>query len=314
MNYLDVSFGDPPLRAVRAFEATARLGTMAAASVELGISPSAVSHQLALLESFLQLPLTERRGRGLKLTDAGREYYRSVRSAFAVLRDATGQLRDRTSPIEVKLSVIPLFGTGWLIPHLPEFLRAHPGVNVNVMYANHRNYLSDAADLSVRFGTGNWNGYASVKVASGTVTAVCGARYAEQHGPFTDPADLLVQPLIHDQDRSGWVQWFQSSGLRLPPSRAGGTLFEDGLLARSAALAGLGVALLRTSMIAPELVSGELTQLFDHELDDGRHYYLCHRLDAELSEQEIMLREWLRVRLAQDNATNSGRVLKILRS
>jgi LysR family glycine cleavage system transcriptional activator len=299
MSYLDVSAGDPPLRAVRAFEATARLGTMAAASAELGISPSAVSHQLALLEDFVQLPLTERRGRGLQLTDAGREYYRSVRSAFAVLRDATGQLRERTLPIEVKLSVIPLFGTGWLIPHLPEFLRTHPEMNVHVTYANHRNYFSDAADLSIRFGTGDWNGYASIKVAPGTVTPICSAAYAEKHGPFTDPADLLVQPLIHDQDRAGWVQWFQLCGLRLPPSRAGGTLFEDGLLARSAALAGLGVALLRTSMIARELASGQLVRPFDRELDDGHHYYLCHRLDVELSEQELKLREWIRVRLAQ---------------
>lgn len=297
MNNLDDLSIDPPLRAVRAFEATARLGTMAAAADELGISPSAVSHQLALLETFVQLPLMSRHGRGLRLTDAGREYYRSVRSAFAVLRDATGQLRERTSPIEVKISVIPLFGACWLIPHLPEFLQAHPDVHVSMSYANHRNYFSDAADMSIRFGTGGWNGYTSIKISSGAVAPVCSAAFLAQHGPFKEPADLLVQPLIHDQDRSGWTQWFQQSGLRLPPSRSGGNLFEDGLLARAAALTGLGVALLRPSMIAREMSGGKLVKLFEMPLDDGRDYYLCHRVDADLSEHEIKFREWLRTKL-----------------
>lgn len=257
-----------------------------------------MSHQLAVLDKFIQIPLMERHGRGLRLTDAGRDYYRSVRSAFAVLRDATGQLRDRTSPMAVELSVIPLFGTGWLIPHLPDFLRAHPGIHVSVTYASHRNYFSDAADMSVRFGTGNWNGYASIKIASGAVTPICSAAFARQHGPFGSPADLLIQPLIHDQDRTGWAQWFQSRGVRPPVPRASDTMFEDGLLARSAAAAGIGIALLRRSMIQRELALGELVQPFGHELDDGRDYYLCYRLDVELSEQELKLRDWLKVKFA----------------
>lgn len=288
---------DPPLRAVRAFETTARLGTMAAAAEELGISPSAVSHQLSLLETFVQLPLMSRHGRGLRLTDAGREYYRSVRSAFTVLRDATGQLRERTSPIEVKISVIPLFGACWLIPQLPDFLRAHPDLSVNVTYANHRNYFSDAADMSIRFGIGDWNGYASTRISSGAMVPICSAGFAAQHGPFTDPADLLVQPLIHDQDRTGWEDWFRLSSLRLSAPRATGSVFEDGLLARSAALADLGVALLRPSMVERELKSGELIALFDIPLDDGRDYYLCHRLDVDLSDPENLFRDWLRRKL-----------------
>lgn len=298
LNNLDVLSDDPPLRAARAFEATARLGTVAAAATELGISPSAVSHQLAVLDKFMQIPLMERHGRGLRLTDAGREYYRSVRAAFAVLRDATGQLRDRMSPVAVKLSVIPLFGTGWLIPHLPDFLRTHPDIHVNITYANHRNYFSDAADMSIRFGTGDWNGYASIKIACGAVVPICSAAFANQHGPFTSAADLLIQPLIHDQDRTGWTQWFQSCGLRAPPPRASDTMFEDGLLARAAVAAGMGVALLRAPMIEQELASSEFVQLFAHDLDDGRHYYLCHRLDVELSEQELKLRDWLMSKLA----------------
>jgi LysR family glycine cleavage system transcriptional activator len=80
-------------------------------------------------------------------------------------------------------------------------------------------------------------------------------------------------------------------------SRAGDAMFEDGLLARSAASAGIGVALLRMSMIEQELTCGELVRLFEHHLDDGRDYYLCYRLDVELSEQELKFGDWLKVKL-----------------
>ncbi|VDR29140.1 Gcv operon activator [Raoultella terrigena] len=90
---------DPPLRAVRAFEAIARLGSITLAAQELAISPSAVSHQLKVLEGYLQIPLTERQGRRLTLSLQGREYYRSIRAAFNVLRQATSiwSIRSRAS-------------------------------------------------------------------------------------------------------------------------------------------------------------------------------------------------------------------------
>jgi DNA-binding transcriptional LysR family regulator len=299
MNFLDDSDPDPPLRALRAFEATARLGTMAAAAQELAISPSAVSHQLSFLEDFLRLALLKRLGRGVQLTDAGREYYRSVRAAFAVLRDATGKLRDHNAPMEARLSVIPLFATGWLIAELPNFISAHPNINVNITYANHQNYFSDAADLSVRFGDGHWNGYSSTRILSGSVVPVCSQAFLQRHGPF-ETADLLRQPLIHDQDRSGWSLWFESCGLASPPSRSGSAIFEDGQLAVSATLAGLGIALLRPPLIAGALSSGVLVQLDDHALDDGRHYFLCERIDGALTEPDLSLRNWLIAKLVRD--------------
>lgn len=150
---------DPPLRAVRAFEAIARLGSVTQAARELAISPSAVSHQLKLLEGYLQIALTERHGRRLALSQQGREYYRSIRAAFNVLRQATEHLVEQEQTRQVTISLIPLFGMGWFIPRLPMFMRANPHTEINVVYANHRNYLSDASDMSIRFGNGNWAGY-----------------------------------------------------------------------------------------------------------------------------------------------------------
>ncbi len=283
---------DPPLRAVRAFEAIARLGSVTAAAKELAISPSAVSHQLRLLELFLQTPLTERQGRNLALRAEGREYYRSIRSAFSVLRQATEHVREQSAGRQVTISLIPLFGMGWFIPRLRGFLREHADIDINVLYANHRNYPSDAADISIRFGVGQWAGYRSEKLMSGRMIPVCSRDFMRLHGVIDTPEQLMALPLLHDEERSTWPQWFQAAGVKRPV-RGTGPMFEDGLLTLAGVQAGLGCALMREPLIAAYLRSGELVKLFDRPIDDGRDYYLCVRQDTELSAEGASLQHWL---------------------
>ena len=284
---------DPPLRAVRAFEAIARLGSVTLAAQELDISPSAVSHQLRVLEGYLQMPLTERQGRRLVLSQHGREYYRSIRAAFNVLRQATEHLAGQAQTRQVTISLIPLFGMGWFIPRLPDFMRANPQTEINVVYANHRNYLSDASDMSIRFGNGQWAGYQSEKLISGQMVPVCSRAFLRIHGHIDTPEQLLQMPLLHDEERTSWPQWFQLQGVKRSLRRSG-PLFEDGLLTLAGVQAGLGCALMREPLIAPYLESGELVKIFDLPIDDGRDYYLCTRADSEMTEDGKLLQNWLR--------------------
>ncbi|SDR47890.1 transcriptional regulator, LysR family [Paraburkholderia fungorum] len=283
---------DPPLRAVRAFEAFARFGSVTLASAELDITPSAISHQLQLLESFVQTPLTRRQGRALVLTDEGRDYYRSISAAFSVLRSATGVVRSRTALRQVTISLIPLFGIGWFIPRLSAFLADNEDVDVNVSYAHHRNYHSDASDISIRFGAGEWTGYTRTRLLSGQVVPVCSRAFLKQHGPIRSAADIAALPLIHDEDRATWVAWLRQQGV---PNvhHAIGPLFEDGQLTLNATQAGLGIALLRAPLIERELASGELVRLSEATLDDGRDYYLCMRTDTELPVGARRLAQWI---------------------
>jgi len=284
---------DPPLRAVRAFEAIARLGSVTLAAQELAISPSAVSHQLRVLEGYLQMPLTERQGRRLILSQQGREYYRSIRAAFNVLRQATEHLVDQALTRQVTISLIPLFGMGWFIPRLPAFMRANPQTEINVVYANHRNYLSDASDMSIRFGNGQWAGYQSEKLISGRMVPVCSRDFLRLHGHIDTPDQLLQMPLLHDEERTTWGQWFVQQGVKRPP-RSAGPLFEDGLLTLAGVQAGLGCALMREPLIARYLDSGELVKIFDNAIDDGRDYYLCMRKDSDMTPDGVLLQNWLR--------------------
>lgn len=284
---------DPPLRAVRAFEAIARLGSVTQAARELDISPSAVSHQLKVLEGYLQMPLTERQGRRLILSQQGRDYYRSIRAAFNVLRQATEHLLEQVQTRQVTISLIPLFGMGWFIPRLPGYMRANPQTEINVVYANHRNYLSDASDMSIRFGNGQWAGYQSEKLISGQMVPVCSRAFLRLHGHIDTPEQLLQMPLLHDEERATWQQWFIQQGVKRPVRRSG-PMFEDGLLTLAGVQAGLGCALMREPLIAPYLESGELVKIFDLPIDDGRDYYLCVRQDGEMSQDGKLLQSWLR--------------------
>ncbi|GLO16106.1 transcriptional regulator [Pseudomonas putida] len=295
MNLLEQLASDPPLRAVRTFEAFARHGGVTAAARELNVSASAISHQLHLLEEFLGQALTVRHGRNLILTEHGREYYRAIRSAFAVLRSATDHVREQSAMRQVTISLIPTFGLNLFIPHLNDFLNDNPGVDVNVTYANHRSYPSDAADISIRFGTGHWSGYHSEPLIPGAVTAWATPSLIKRYGPLDDPQALSRVPLLHDEERSTWSQWLQVNEVRHPAALQG-LLFEDGQLTMAAALQGLGCALLREPLIADARDSGELVKLFDYALDDGRAYYLCRRTDGELSREGLNLYNWIRMR------------------
>lgn len=297
MNNLEQLSDQLPLRALRTYEAFARLGTVTGAAQELDITPSAVSHQLHLLENHLNVSLTLRQGRNLVLTDEGREYYRAIRSAFSLLRDATDHVRAHSTVRQVTISLIPLFGMGWFIPNLSAFQAENPDVDIHISYAHHRNYLSDAADLSIRFGTGQWAGYNSEKILTGKMVPVCSKAFYERHGAISTPEDLLELPLLHDEERLGWMQWFElAAGKR--PTRTEGPVFEDGQLTLAAALSDMGCALMREPLVRRQLADGSLVKLSDIALDDGRDYYLCQRAANELTPGAISLRDWITRQIA----------------
>lgn len=286
-------FARLPISALRSFEAFARLGDVGQAARELGVTPSAVSHQLHGLEELLGTRLTERRGRRLILTQEGRQYFEAVSPAFILLHRATQQIRQNRLPRRVTVSALPLLANGWLLPRLGRFMARHPDVGMHVQYARYRNYSSDAADLSLRFGFGDWPGYTSEKLLSGTAYPVASPDFVSRFGPFHGIAEIAAAPLVHDGSTEQWASWFDRAGA--PPSAPlGGMVCEDGLLTRTAMLAGLGIALTRPILIEDELRDGSLMQLSEHGVADGQDYYLCIRADDEPAPIVRQLAAWLR--------------------
>lgn len=283
-----------PLVALRAFESFARFGNIAQAAAELGITASAVSHQLSSLETLLGVALTLRHGRKLELTDEGRRYFEAVSPAFILLHRATAQLQLDTLPRRVTISALPLLANGWLMPQLASFMQMHPDIDIQIQHARYRNYSSDASDLSLRFGLGDWPGYESEKLLSGRAYPVASPMLVTRYGPFEQAASLLAAPLVHDGTIEPWNAWLQSVGVK-PPAILRGMVCEDGALTLAAMQAGIGIALTRPLLIEDELRSGQLVQLSEHGIATDEDYYLCVRSDREPLPAVKLLAAWLRV-------------------
>src|SRR5438045_4130742 len=116
----------PPLGGLRAFEAAARHGSMAAAAAELGVTAGAVSQQVKALEDHLGLGLFERRPQSLALTAAGRRYAAPLTDAFDAIAAATRRLAVPQSRTVITVAMPTLFAVGWLMPRLDRFHSGHP--------------------------------------------------------------------------------------------------------------------------------------------------------------------------------------------
>ena len=118
----------PPLQFLQGFEAAARLGNFSKAAQELGLSPSAVSHQMRLLEDRIGQTLFRRVGRHVSLTDAGRDYQRTVSQALDDLEGGYRRLEPYRKPGSVVIYAPREFASRWLLPRLPRLLQDCPGV------------------------------------------------------------------------------------------------------------------------------------------------------------------------------------------
>ena len=108
----------PPLQYLLGFEAAARLGSFSKAAEELGISQSAVSHEMRLLEARVGQPLFVRQGRSVRLTDAGRDYQRSVAGALENLETGYRKLEPYRTPGSVVIYCRSDFAARWLLPRI----------------------------------------------------------------------------------------------------------------------------------------------------------------------------------------------------
>ncbi|WP_372425049.1 LysR substrate-binding domain-containing protein [Salinarimonas chemoclinalis] len=256
----------PPLNALRAFEASARLGAFAAAAEELGVTQGAVAQQVRALEAVLGEPLFERRARGLALTTRGEAFVEPVRRAFELIGQATASAAAPAARrTAVTLSVPPTFAARWLVPRLERFTRRHPTVDVRILAVERRVRIGPRgeADLGVRYGVAPFEGLVADRLESLPLVPVCTPAYADRHGLAGGPARLAGAVLLHDA-HALWPSWLAAFGAGgIDASR--GLRFSQTTLALDAALGGQGVALAPEPFVASDLREGRLAAPFGPE-------------------------------------------------
>lgn len=277
-----------PLNALRAFEAAARHLNLTRAAIELCVSQGAVSHQVAQLERRLGTRLFHRLPRGLALTDEGHALVPVLADAFDRVAATLDQYADGRFREALKVGVVGTFATGWLLPRLAGFARAHPGIDLRISTNNNRVDLAgEALDFAIRFGDGAWHGTHAEPLIAAPMAPVCAPAVAAR---LKSPADLIHEPLLRSYRSDEWALWFAAAGLSAPVLR--GPIFDSSALMATAAAAGYGVALVPVSMFARELATESLVQPFAAEIDAGR-YWLTRLMSRPESDAMTLFKGWL---------------------
>lgn len=290
----------PPLNALRAFEAVARLGSFRAAAETLFVTQSAVSHQIRNVEDWLGKPLFEREGNRTKLLPHGADLARSLAASLAEIEAACGRARNASQALVI--AAIPSVAMCWLIPRLSRFRSAHPEIEIRVVYAMHGREIN-FHDVHLAFVFAKeppkWPAVTSDFFLAGQSVPVCSplllGRLAH---PPTTATDFLRLGLLHDGTTSGWITWLmglESTAVTATSTATlDGTTFEDFNLLRAAALSGQGVALCPITMIQPDLETGGLVQISQRMLDEDSNYYLlsANTLAPPILRQAQAFRDW----------------------
>lgn len=283
--------GLPPLRAVVAFEATARLGSMALAAAELGITPSAVSHRIAGLEAHLGQALFRRSAGRLEPSAAGLRFAARVAAGLEEIAAASREFAAAPGPRAVVVQVASSLATKWLRPRLGRFLAAHPEVTLRIVDAPGPPDPGAGLDFALVYGADAPPG--AERLLAEEVRPLCSPALRRLLPEQPGAADLLALPLLHSRNAVGWPDWCRHMGLRPPP--AGGLRFDRSHMAIDAACEGHGVVLESGLLTEAERREGRLVAaLPDPRAAMASAGYVLVRSGAPLAAGAFTVLNWLR--------------------
>ncbi len=256
----------PPLNALRAFEAAARLESFAAAAEELSVTPGAVSQHIRALEQWTGAPLFARNAQGVRLTPLGRSLTPQFVAAFDQIGIAVRALQSVRPATVIHIATMPSLAQLWLSMRLARIRAQLPDVSLSVTALetppNLRRELFDFS-LFLRRPTGSET---EIVLEQDLIFPVCSSALAER---IRAPDDLKTVPLVIDKTWiDDWALWAQRNGLSLDV--AGGSQYSLYSLALEEAKAGAGVLMGHACLVGDALGKGHLVRLFDQEYPTGK--------------------------------------------
>jgi LysR family transcriptional regulator, glycine cleavage system transcriptional activator len=294
----------PPLRALRAFEAAARHHSFSAAANELGVTPTAISHQIRRLEEACGVRLFQRRPRPLLLTSAGARLYPALRNGFDALASAVALLAEDDVQAPLRVTSPSAFASKWLVPQLPKWREQNPTVALEIIGTDAvLDVRADAADVAIRYSRKPPPDYVVQEVFRDAYVPVCSPRLIERHGPIERAADLLRFPLIHydwitrDPEAPTWQHWLSVArsidpDFR-PPEKVWDLSFREELHAIDAVVGGQGVAICSDVVVSNELRNGLLVKAHPLSLP-GYGFYIVSMAHSPRAPAIEAFSAWMR--------------------
>lgn len=283
----------PLLNALRTFTVSAQRLNFTKAAEDLLVSPSAVSHQIKVLEEYLGCKLFLRKNRSLELTDQGQFLFDRLQRPFYEINQALRELRMPHGKSRINLSLRPFVSSMWFTRQLCDFWLKHPDIEINLLHSLQApDFFRDNINFAIVWGKqGDWPHLQTLRIIPGNLTPVCAPSYLQAHDQIRSSADLNQHVLIHEENQLCWEQWLRkAAGQELTAKKS--FHIDDTNVRLNAVLNGQGVMLGCPALLQPLIEKKELVQLFDVCLDEYA-YFLAYPKEANHSRQEQEFVDWV---------------------
>ena len=282
----------PPLNAIKAFEAAARLGSFTRAAEELSVTHGAVSRQIRLLEEWLGTSLFLRTSRNAVPTRAGTDLLAEAGPALDRLASASLRVQSGKALGVLRISALPTFAMRWLIPRLPQLEREHPALETRIVTASTpAEQFGMDVDVVVS-GPARQPGWVGSRFLGEAYLPLLSSGLMKER-PLQTPADLRQHTLLHAATRRQmWLRWLTAAGVAdLKPARD--QVFEHFYFAIQAAIEGLGVAMGPLALVSDELREGRLVAPIKEPAIRTRGYFVYAPETNSEAPAIAALRQWL---------------------
>jgi LysR family transcriptional regulator of beta-lactamase len=281
----------PSLNGLRAFEAAGRHGSFTAAAQELGVTQTAVSRMVRLLEQRLGFPLFRRHANALELTPQGQAFRSGLTDSFdSIARLAEQVVAMRSGPV-LTVGVPPTLAVNWLIPRLTSFYRSHPDVEVRMATGGATRPVRDDWTCTIRRDTDAWPGYIAENLFPSALVPVCTSAIASG---LRQPSDLHNATLIFVPHLPNeWPCWFEAAGLRPVVRPAAEVLFDSNAMAMQAVFDGVGIAIAQLAFVGDALTAGRLVAPFPIVAHTRESWLLQYRPVRRDDPALLAFRDWV---------------------
>jgi LysR family glycine cleavage system transcriptional activator len=282
----------PPLNPLRAFEATARHGSLTKAAGELNVTHGAISHQIRALEATLKVKLLERSGARLKLTPQGAELLPAVTGAFESIASATARMTRPTSSGKLTVSCVPALLSLWLVPRIGGFTAQYPGISLSLNASNDpREIHAPDVDVCMLYGDGSWTDCWLKKWSTLELFPVVSPTLINNR-PIRSVRDLSDHVLLHADDGREWHTWLAAAdALDVKPVQQ--HRMSGASLTTEAAVHGHGLALGDSVTASGMLAKGQLVTPFNLSVPAVDAFYIVCRNEVKSAPIAQVFIDWL---------------------
>lgn len=284
------------------FRAVARCGGMSAASVELNVTPGAVSQRVLRLEARIGTKLFERQKSGLALTAAGSLMLDAINSTALTLNSALARLAE-PSRSSIVVSCGPSLTTEWLMPNLAEFYAEFPGIELLVRSETAQPSAAwmarEGIDVLIHYSHQRLADLVELASLQEWTFPVCSPAYLARLAQL--PRERRAVVLMHDADawrqgeppRAEWQEWLEQAQPAWTFLTAGERHFNQAQLAYQAAVYGQGVAMARAVSVNALLKSNKLVRAVDAQPARSASYRVVARCEHAADSPAARFTSWL---------------------